>query len=140
MDITLEGVLIQLVNFLITLVGLNILLLRPVRAIIKQRKDLMAGQMDKIETFNSQAEGKLQSYEEQLNAARQEANEVRSALRDEGVAEEQKVLSAAGEEASQTLKAARTDIDSQVKAAMEALAKDIETYASKATDKILGQA
>ncbi|GAB7021960.1 ATP synthase F0 subunit B [Salidesulfovibrio brasiliensis] len=139
-DFTLQGILIQLVNFLITLVGLNILLFRPIREIIKQRRDLMAGQMDKIETFSSQAESKLKGYEEQLQAARQEGNEVRNKLRDEGVAEEQKLLSVAGEEASQTLKAARTEIDGQVKTAMEALAKDIETYANKATDKILGQA
>lgn len=139
-DLTLDGVLIQLVNFLITLIGLNILLFRPIRAIIKQRKDLMAGQMDKIETFTNQAETKLKGYEEQLQVARLEGNEVRNKLREEGVAEEQKLLTAAGEEASKTLKVARTEINAQVKSAMEALARDIDTYASKATDKILGQA
>lgn len=139
-EITKEGVLIQLVNFLITLVGLNILLFKPIRGIVKKRKDLMAGQLEKIDEFTSKAETKVSDYEAQLAAARKDGNDLRNKLREEGSAEEQKLMAAAGDKASKTLQAARADIDAQVKAAMDSLSKDVETYAAKATDKILGQA
>lgn len=139
-DIHPLGLLIQAINFLVTLIVLNFILLNPVRQMIRKRKELMAGQMDKIETFTADADGKLKDYEEQLAAARKEGNEIRAQFKDEATAEETKLLSAAGEDASSSLKAARTEIDGQVKAAMDQLSKDVEKFAAKATDKILGQA
>jgi F-type H+-transporting ATPase subunit b len=139
-DIHPIGILIQFVNFLITLIVLNLILFGPVREMIRKRKELMAGQMDSIEKFTADAEGKLKDYEEQLAAARKDGNEIRAQLRDEAVAEETKLLSAAGADAAATLKASRVEIDAQVKSAMEQLGKDVENFAAKATDKILGQA
>lgn len=139
-DIHPIGILIQFVNFLITLIVLNLILFGPVREMIRKRKELMAGQMDSIEKFTADAEGKLKDYEEQLAAARKDGNEIRAQLRDEAVAEETKLLSAAGADAAATLKTARVEIDAQVKSAMDQLGKDVENFAAKATDKILGQA
>jgi F-type H+-transporting ATPase subunit b len=139
-DIHPIGILIQFVNFLITLIVLNLILFGPVREMIRKRKELMAGQMDSIEKFTADAAGKLKDYEEQLAAARKDGNEIRAQLRDEAVAEETKLLSAAGADAAETLKASRAEIDAQVKSAMDQLGKDVENFAAKATDKILGQA
>lgn len=134
------GLFWQSVNFLVTLVVLNFILLKPVREMIRKRKEFMAGQMGQIEKFTTDAEGKLKNYEEQLAAARKEGNEIRVQFKDEAVAQETKLLSAAGEDAASVLKAARVEIDGQVKLAMDQLSKDVETFAAKATDKILGQA
>lgn len=139
-DIHPLGILVQFVNFLITLFVLNQILLKPVREMIRKRKEMMAGQMANIEKFTADAESKLKNYEEQLAEARKQGNDIRAQFREDAVAEETKMLSSAGEDAAATLKAARADIDSQVKAAMEALSKDVEGFAAKATDKILGQA
>ncbi len=134
------GLIWQTINFLVTLVVLNFILYKPIREVIRKRKELMAGQMSQIEKFTADAESKLKDYEEQLAAARKQGNEIRAQFKDEATAEETKLLSAAGEDAAFTLKAARTEIDGQVKTAMEQLSKDVEQFAAKATDKILGQA
>lgn len=134
------GLIWQTINFLVTLVVLNFILYKPIREMIRKRKELMSGQMSQIEKFTADAEGKLKDYEEQLATARKEGNEIRAQFKDEATAEETKLLSAAGEDAASTLKAARTEIDGQVKAAMDQLSKDVEKLAAKATDKILGQA
>ena len=131
---------IQAVNFLVTIFVLNVLLIKPIREIIKKRKGLMADQLEKIEGFNSNAEGKVADYETQLAAARKEANDIRTAMKDEGTAEEQKLMSAAGEEASSTIQAARAEIKAEVKGAMDQLTKDVDKFAEAATGKILGQA
>ncbi len=131
---------IQAANFLLTIFVLNVLLIKPIREIIKKRKGLMADQLDKIESFNADAEAKVTDYEAQLAAARKEANDIRSAKKDEGAAEEHKLMSAAGAEASSTIQAARAEIKAEVKTAMDQLTKDADKFAEAATGKILGQA
>jgi F-type H+-transporting ATPase subunit b len=122
--------LIQLVNFLITIVGLNLLLIRPIRDKIQERNSLMAAQVGKIEGFNANAEEKLKSYQAAIDAARQEGLEMRKQLRAAG----------AGEEVAASLKAAHDEIAAQVAGAKQALASEVEKFAQKATAKILGQA
>ncbi len=133
-----KTIFIQAANFLVTIFVLNVLLIKPIREIIKKRKGLMADQLEKIEGFNNSAEKKVADYEAQLTSARKEANELRSAKKDEGSVEEQKLLSAAGEEASSTIQAARAEIKTQVKGAMDQLTKDVDKFAEAATGKILG--
>jgi len=135
-----KTIFIQGLNFLVMIFLLNIVLIKPIREIIKKRKGLMADQLEKIEGFNENAETKVADYEAQLITARKEAGEIRNAAKDAGVLEEQALLSAAGTEASSTIQAARTEIKSQVKGAMEQLTKDVDKYAEQATGKILGQA
>jgi F-type H+-transporting ATPase subunit b len=132
--------LIQLVNFLITLVGLNFLLIRPIRDKIQERNTIMADQVGKIEGFNSNAEEKLKSYQAAIDAARQDGLEMRKQLRAEGAGEEQQIMSAAGKEVAASLKAAHDEIAAQVAGAKQTLAAEVEKFALKATAKILGQA
>lgn len=135
-----KTVFIQAVNFLITIFVLNVLLIKPIREIIKKRKGLMTDQMEKIEGFNKDAESKVADYETQLTAARKEASDIRNAAKDLGTAEEQKLMADAGAEASSTIQAARAEIKAEVKGAMDQLTKDVDKFAEAATGKILGQA
>ncbi|MGE4552443.1 MAG: ATP synthase F0 subunit B [Desulfovibrionaceae bacterium] len=133
-----KSIFIQFVNFVLTIVVLNALLFNPIRGIIKKRKELMAGQLESIEKFNEQAAVKVKDYEKALDVARKQAVEVRTEMRQVGVTEEQKILSAAGVQAAKTLKDAQADISKQVSAAMTQLAKEVDGFAQKAADKILG--
>jgi len=135
-----KTIFIQAANFLVMIFLLNVVLIKPIREIIKKRKGLMSDQLEKIEGFNGNAEKKVADYEAQLSDARKEASEIRSAMKGEGTAQEQDLMSAAGEEASSTIQAARAEIKSQVASAMDQLTKDVDKYAEQATGKILGQA
>lgn len=132
--------LIQLVNFLITIVFLNALLIRPVREKIKERAKLMADQLGSIENFTASAEEKMKSYEQSLDAARQQGLELRKQLRAEGSGEEQQIMAAAGKDVAATMKSNQDAIAGQVAQAKQALAADVDKFAQKATAKILGQA
>jgi F-type H+-transporting ATPase subunit b len=132
--------LIQLVNFLITLVGLNLLLIRPIRDKIQERNKLMADQLGRIEGFNSNAEVKLKGYQAAIDATRQEGLEMRKQMRAEGAGEEQQIMSAAGKEVAAAMKAAHDEIAAQVARAKKTLIAEVEKFAQKATAKILGQA
>jgi F-type H+-transporting ATPase subunit b len=131
---------IQLVNFIITLLVLNLLLFRPIREIIKKRAEIMNGRLGDIENFNTEAKSKLANYEKALDEARRTANDVRAEKRAEGLAEEKAFLETAGKEAADSLKAARGEIDAQMREAKDALADEVKKFAQQATDKILGGA
>jgi F-type H+-transporting ATPase subunit b len=131
---------VQLVNFIITILLLNVLLYKPIRGIIKKRNDLMAKQTADIDEFTRTAEGKLSEYEATLDGARKEANDIRAQFKDQGTAEEQGILSAAGEDASSTIKAARAEVADQAAGAQKELEAEVDKYAKQATAKILGQA
>jgi F-type H+-transporting ATPase subunit b len=135
-----KTIFIQGANFLVTIFVLNVLLIKPIREIIKKRKGLMSDQMEKIDAFNANAAKKLEDYEIQLAAARKEAGEIRASMKDVGTAQEQALMSEAGAEASGTIQAARAEIKAQVQGAMDQLTKDVNKFAEQATGKILGQA
>lgn len=134
------SIIIQFINFVLMLILLNWVLIKPVRGIIQKRKELMAEQMGGIEKFTSVAEAKLKDYEAAMDAARKEGQEIRSQLKGEGSAKEQEFMTAAGEQAATTLREAEQRIAAETKSAMDVLKKSVEGYAQKATNKILGQA
>ena len=119
-----KTIFIQGLNFIVMIFLLNVVLIKPIREIIKKRKGLMSDQLEQMQGFN----------------ASKEAARIRNVAKEAGVAEEHDLLSVAGEEASNTLQAARAEIKNQVAAAMDQLTKDVEKYAEQATGKILGQA
>ncbi len=128
---------IQLVNFLILLAVLNLILYRPIRGIIKQRQERLAGYMSDIEKFNLEAEEKLKNYEEQLNLARTEASKLRNEFKAEGVKEEQTLLAKAKEEAQKKVSEARMELDKQIASVKKELMAKIEEYAKLVAQKVM---
>lgn len=130
--------LFQLVNFLVTMVVLNALLIRPVREMLKQRQGKISGLLGEAEQFTQQANAKLANYEATLVKARAEATAAREAAKAEGVAREHEIVAAANKQAQDFMQQARADVASQVKAAVESLKGQVEALAAKATAKVLG--
>ncbi len=131
---------IQLVNFLILLLVLNLILFRPIRGIIKKRADVMAQGLEEAEKFSSEADEKLNSYEAKLQEAREEANEIRAAKKQEGQEEEKAKLDAASSEAAKIIQDAREKIAKEKESALSSLKGKVDDFAKKATEKVLGQA
>jgi F-type H+-transporting ATPase subunit b len=131
---------IQFVNFLITLMVLNLILYRPIRGILKRRAEHLANRLAEVEDFNAQAEQKLASYEEVLATARGEAQAVRAGRQEEGYGEETTIVASASKEASSFVSAARQEIASETEAALTTLKGKVDEYAKAATGKILSKA
>lgn len=135
LDVT---IFVQLANFLITLVVLNYLLIKPVRDQIAARSALTSGYASDIERFTSQAEEKLSGYEAALSEARSKASQARESIKAEGAAKEQSVLQAAHLEAQSFLQSSREQTAREAKAATDSLLANVNVYAEKALSKILG--
>ncbi len=135
LDITM---VVQFINFIITLFVLNILLVKPIRGILKERAEVMAKAVNETENFVTSAAEKLKNYEAALAEARAAGTQERMRLKDEGLAEEKKVVDIASKDAHESLAAARGEIEAQSKGAIDKLTARVDGMAQKAVAKILG--
>ncbi len=129
---------IQLANFIITLLVLNLLMFRPIREIIRKRSELMSAQLSDVENFTTSADLKVKDYEAALDGTRREGMEIRNDFKEQGAKEEQVLLSSAGKVAATTMKDARAEVASEKGAALKVLDGEIEAFAQKVTAKVLG--
>jgi len=131
---------VQFVNFLLILILLNVVLIRPIRRMLKKRAEFVATQVGAIDQFTGTATTKLADYEKALDAARQQALAARLAVKAEAVAQEKTLLDTAADDAAKRVQTARTTIASQSAAARKALETDVADLASKAMAKVLAGA
>ena len=132
--------LFQLANFFIALIVLNILLIRPVREIIKKRNGLMDDMAAEADAFTAEATEKLNHYEAELARARQEAGLTREEGRQSGLSEQQNIVGEAQQSARQLLAENRTALRGQAEAALNELRNGISDFSAKVGDRLLGNA
>lgn len=129
--------LIQLGNFLVTLVVLNWLLVRPVREIIRRRKENLQGLEDNVATLVAQADAELLNYEQTLATAREAAAKLRHEARSETAEVERALIDASSRKAQSSLKEARSAIEQASAQARSALHAELPALVDKATARIL---
>lgn len=135
LDITL---VIQLINFFIALFFLNILLIRPVREIIRQRNTLMDNIASEADNFHAEAVKKLENYEAQLAAARKEAGQTREEGKNAGLAELQAIVGQAQQSARQLLEDNRQALQGHADQALSELRNGIHDFSEKVGKKLIG--
>lgn len=131
---------VQFVNFLLILILLNVVLIGPIRRILKKRAEVVASRMGGIEQFVSTANSKLADYEKALDAARQQATTERVRLKSEGLDKEKTLLETATAQAGETVRVAREAIASQADQARKTLGAGVDGLATKAVTKVLAGA
>lgn len=130
-------IFIQFINFVIAVFVLNILIIRPIREIIKKRNGIMddlAGEADK---FHSEAVSRLEAYEAQLAEARKQAGENRQEGKDEGLAELQAIVGNAQQNARKLLEENRKTIEGQAEAALSELRNGIDNFSTMLGNKLI---
>ena len=127
-----KWIFVQLVNYILILLVLNAVLLRPIRRMLKLRADTIAAKNSEIDGFVGTAEGKIKSYQASLETARREASAERATLREQGASQEKTILESAGTQAADTLKAARAKVQSESKAAYDTMLAGVDGMAEKA--------
>ena len=81
-------VFLQFVNFVVLIVILNFLMFRPMRNMIKHRKETIAGSIERANELESQIEEKMARYEEKLQEAKLQGNQEKNQLRQAAASEE----------------------------------------------------
>ncbi len=131
---------VHIVNILIMIAVMNAVLYRPVRAILKERKKEVATLETDIETFEKNAELRLEEFDQKLAAARAKAKEKYDVVRNEAMTVSSEKIAAIRQEADQEKSAGLADLAGQFEKAKSELQNQIEGFGKEMANKILGRA
>ncbi len=139
--VTPDGsIIIQIVNFLFAIWVLNVLLYRPIRKILTQRKEKVDGLELAIETSNKDVREKDDAFTSGIKKARARGFEEKGALLQQAADEEKSIIADINRKAQAELAQIREQIKKDTAVARESLQKEIENFANQIGEKILGRA
>ena len=127
----------QLVNFFIAIFVLNILLIRPIREIIKKRNGVMDNLAGEADSFESQAAELLANYEAELARARQDAGLTREEGRNAGLTEQQGIVGTAQKSARDILADTRRSLRGQAEATLSELRNQVSDFSARLADRLI---
>ena len=135
-DVTL---FIQMANFLLLLVLMNLVLYRPIRRLVAQRNELISAQRAGIDKAESEAQKALREFEERLRAARAAGREKAQELKEAGYRMEKELLSQAADEAAKEVQAVRERIQQEIGQVRVQLQAQIQEFSREMAQRILGR-
>lgn len=133
------SLLIQIANFLILMIALNVLLFRPIREMIRQRKEKFAGFESDIQSLSSRASESAGRIEAKVVEARRDGFLKKDELKGLGQVEEKKILALAAEKAEAEVEKIRLQITGEIDVARQALKADLDAFSRELAQKVLGR-
>ena len=133
------SILIQIANFLFTIWVLNILLYKPIRNILRQRKEKIDGLELSIETSNEEAKEKDEAFTAGIKEARTKGLNQKNTMMQEASDEEKAIIAEINQKAQAELAQIREKIKKESEVARKSLQKEVDTFANQITQKILGR-
>lgn len=133
-------IFLQFVNFIVLMVVLNAILYRPLRNMLKHRKETIDGSHERANELESQIDEKMARYEEKLQDAKLKGNQEKSQLRQAAASEEATLIGQARDEATQRLQVVKDRVAGEADAASKKLQAGAESLAAEIATKILGRA
>jgi F-type H+-transporting ATPase subunit b len=130
---------VQLVNFGILVLVLNIFLYKPIRKILADRRQVIDSAREKTVSVDEEVQSKMAQYEARLREAKTEAGTRRAEALKQAQSEETAVLEKARKEASDSLASIRVKVAKEAADARELLKKQAEALSGDICEKILGR-
>ena len=134
------SIIIQIINFLFAIWVLNVLLYKPIRKILTQRKEKVSGLELAIETSNNDVREKDDAFAAGIKEARTKGFKEKDALLQQAADEEKSILDDINRKAQAELTEIRNQIKKDAEVARESLQAQIGDFANQISQKILGRA
>ncbi len=131
---------IQIVNFLFLVWVLNVLLYRPIRNILIQRKEKFSNLEQNIETLSSIAHEKDRAFTAGIKEARARGLKAKEALMQAAADEEREVIEKINKKAQADLAEVRKKIAKDAETVRASLQQEIDAFADAIGEKIIGRA
>ena len=138
MDIN-SSLWIQIVNFLVLLVLLNVLLFKPIRGILAKRDTAFESLLNAIDDFKNRLEASRISIEKNMILARKEGLTEKDDLKSQGLKKEKGILQQTSSIVEDKIGKARSDIELQMVEIRKRLEKDVPDFSIELAEKILGR-
>jgi F-type H+-transporting ATPase subunit b len=133
-------VFVQIANFLILLFALNIVLFKPIRRILNQRKAKMAALRDSADATDRHVEEKGQAFTDGIKEARLQGQKQKEAMLKAATDEEKEIVARINAKAQEDMAIVKARIEKDTEAVRSALEKEVDIFAGAITQKILGRA
>ena len=134
-----KSLFIQIINFLLIIWILNILLYRPIRKILIQRKERFDTLENNINTLNQEAQDKDDAYVSGIQDARAKGLSEKEFLLQAAADEEKGIIEEINQKAQAELAAVREKIAKDTESVRGSLQQEIETFANAISERILGR-
>jgi F-type H+-transporting ATPase subunit b len=129
----------QFANFLVLLLILNAVLYRPLRNIVQQRTETIDGSLKRAKDLDGEIQGKMDRYQEQLEAAKHEAGKERAAMREDAARKEGQILGEARDKAAEHIQKIRNQVAADAERAAKNLEEETRAMAGLIATKVLGR-
>lgn len=130
---------VQIINFGLLVLVLNMLLFKPVRALLAQRRQEIQSARERAVAVDEQVESKVAQYEARLREAKAEVAARRAELVKEAQAEESGVMDKARQDAAASLSSLRDRVAKESAEARALLQKQAEALSDDICEKLLGR-
>jgi F-type H+-transporting ATPase subunit b len=138
--VSVDGsIVLQIANFLLLIWILNMVLYKPIRKILLERKEKMVGMQSDIDGSAQQVQSKEDAYVEGVRQARAAGQKEKEALMQAAADEEKAIIGKINEAAQSELKDVREKITQEMGTVKAALEDEIDAFADAIGQKILGR-
>jgi len=134
------SLLIQVANFIFLIFVLNIILYKPIRNVLIQRKEKITGLEEGIEAFEKDAIEKEDAFASGIKEARANGLKEKEVLLTAAAEEERKIIEKINKKAQADLAEVRKKIEKDAEDAKTSLLQEIDGFANAIGEKILGRA
>ncbi|MDY0376426.1 MAG: ATPase [Desulfobacterium sp.] len=139
--VSVDGsLLIQIINFLFLLFVLNLILFKPIRKILLERKEKIQGLEQGISSLETRAVDQDQAYKDGLKKARTAGLKQKETFVEQASQEEKEIIDRINKTAQSNLAKIRTQVAEETEKARVALEAEVEQFSKIIGEKILGRA
>jgi len=131
---------IQIVNFIVLIWVLNLVLYKPIRKILIQRKEKVLALQQGAETSLEEARAREAAFDQGIKAARARGLKEKDSFLQEAGEEEKRIVGEINAKAQAELAAVREKISRDAEAVRATLQGEVEGFAKAIGQKILGRA
>jgi F-type H+-transporting ATPase subunit b len=135
-----ESILIQIVNFLVLVFLLNMVLYKPIRRMLAERKEKFRGMEAAIDKSVGEVSAKESTYSEGIKEARLLGVKQKEACIQAATDEEKQIIQKINDKAAANLAEIRVRVSKEAETARATLLKQVDEFAKEIGQKILGRA
>lgn len=130
---------IQLINFLLLMMVLNILLYRPIRKVIAERVGEIAAARKKAVDVDREVQEQVAAYEARMREVKSTVSQERAELKKEALQEEAVLIEKARTEAAGSLEAIKAKVAKEASDARAILQEQARALSQDICEKVLGR-
>lgn len=130
---------IQLINFLLLMLILNVFLYKPIRKVLSERHAQLEGAKVRAATVDAEVAARMAEYEDRLREMKSRTGAERGELKKEAQATESAILEKARKEASDSLGSIKERIAVEAAEARTKLQSQAEELSGEIFAKVLGR-